>query len=277
MISKRVAITGGRGVLAGAFDNRWDLRAYPGDVVDLEGLSQWMSDHQPLDAVIHLAAIVPIPRVEADPWRAFQSNVVGTGHVLEAIRALEQRPWTFVASTSHVYRSSAQPLHEDCPLEPISLYGKTKWMAEELATILANKYDLPLCVGRIFSYSSAAQPDSYLIPSLFRRIRQAQPNVTVEVAGLAGTRDFLSAHEVARIIGELLAQGATGIFNIASGRRQSLRELAEAVCEKLARTDLTLADTGGESHLVADVSKLRALGIHPRFQLDDLLSSRQGP
>ena len=273
--SKRIGLTGARGVLATTIRDGWpgwDLRLCLADVRDYAAVRDWVASNQPLEAVLHLAAVVPTQRVDADPHSAFLANVMGTCNLLEAIRHETVRPWIFVASTSHVYRSSDTPLTEESPLEPISLYGKTKRMAEEWAAIYAEKYGLPVCVGRIFSYTSPLQPQAYLIPSLFHRLAQASPGASLEIAGLAGSRDFLTAEEVSRVIRQLLDRKACGILNIASGQRLPLQVLAEAIREKLNRSDVVLTTSGGESHLGADVSRLRALGIEPRFELAELLT-----
>lgn len=267
LTSRRVGLTGPRGTLARVLQSCWpevEWVAYQGDVLEFEALQRWASGAR-LDALLHLAAIVPTNRVEADPRRAFLVNVAGTVNVLEAVRC----PWVFLASSSHVYGSSPDPHSEDSALDPLSLYGKTKTSAEEWARVLSQRHGQKLCIGRIFSYTDPAQDASFLVPGLFRRIAAAPQQL--EVFGLEGSRDFLSAREVARLIGELCQRQAEGTYNIASGQALTLRQLAQAIAHRLGRTDLELVDGGGASHLLADISRLRALGIEPRFHLDDLL------
>ncbi|MGZ3698295.1 MAG: NAD-dependent epimerase/dehydratase family protein [Bdellovibrionota bacterium] len=276
MISPKVGITGSRGVLGRSLLASWtevEWRAFEGDLRQPGDIRGWLETTGPLDAIIHLAAMVPTQKVEADPLGAFQTNVAGTCQLLEALRLMppEKRPWLFYASTSHVYRSSDLPLTENSPCEPITLYGRTKLQAEEWCRIYGEKYGLGVCMGRIFSYTSPLQAQSYFIPATIKKIREAPRGATLEIPGLLGSRDFLTTKEISRVIRELYVSGARGVFNIGSGHGQSLLEVAEALRVRLNREDVKIVPLEqGTSHLIADVSKLNSAGIRASCSLDGL-------
>lgn len=271
----RIAITGATGVLGRAMtshvrDVEW--LPFAGDVRDLGTVRAWIEGARP-DAVLHLAAIVPVKRVEQSPHDAFAVNAGGTLNVVDAVRTIAPHAWLFVASTSHVYAPSAKPLAENANLDPISLYGATKLQAEQIALAYARHYALPVCVGRVFSFSSPAQSVDYFVPATVARIRSAAHGDALAIHGGRQLRDFLTTERIAAAVEVLLAQRATGVYNIASGVGTTLVDIAGQLAAKLGRDDLRITAAGDAAGaLVADVSKLTALGWSPGNAVERLVN-----
>ena len=268
---ERIGLTGARGVLGRSLqrdcpDVEWVL--FPGDIRELPMVKKWLTEAGPLDGVVHLAAIVPTVKVEANPAEAIRANVEGTVNILDAARGLVSQPWVFLASSSHVYASSAEPLSEDSLLSPVSLYGLTKRQAEDWALTYQQKFNLPVCVGRIFSFSSPWQDGSYFIPGLIRKISEAPRGAKLEIFGLHGTRDFLSTEQISAVIKFLFTKRAAGIFNIGSGQSVRLLDVALEVQRRLGRDDVQIIPLEkGTAHLNAKVDKLKGLGLQSHFDL----------
>jgi GDP-4-dehydro-6-deoxy-D-mannose reductase len=80
------------------------------------------------DVVFHLAArSLPSPSWE-EPEATFQVNVLGTLHLLEALRKAGLDPVVVVAGSSSEYAATLDqaPIREDHPLMPDSPYGASK-------------------------------------------------------------------------------------------------------------------------------------------------------
>lgn len=250
--------------------------SFEGDVGDPAAVAAWYDAAGPLDGLFHLAAVVPLRQVEADAPRAVRTNVEGTCSVLDAVaksRKAGPRPWLFLASTSHVYRSASGPLAETAALGPSNAYGRTKLQAEEWAGFYARRDGLDLCVGRIFSYSAPEQPESYFVPAIIRKLREAPRGATLEIPGILGTRDFLTPELITRAFEAFLDKRAVGTYNIGTGGALRLADIVEAIRRRLGREDLTIVPRDeGTVHLRADVSKLAALGVRLEFDLDELLA-----
>lgn len=272
---KKIGLTGGSGIMGQTlrknFPNfEWFL--FEKEILNSEEIASWLKDTGPLDALIHLAAIVPTHLVEADPAQAIRVNVEGTCRLLfELQKNSKQIPWVFIASTAHVYASSPAPLTEESPLSPISLYGLTKLQAEQWA-LEFGKSELNICIGRIFSTSSPLHPDSYFLPSMIRKISGAPPGATLEVRGLHGTRDFLTADQVCQAIQFLMNKKSTGIFNVAGGQPLKLFDVVQKIKSRLGRNDIKIVPLEKDtSHLSGNVDKLKKLGFTPKPDLDELL------
>lgn len=276
--SPRLGITGHRGVLGTCLQRdlpNVEWVKFQGDIRNYEEVRKWVRDSLPLDGVIHLAAMVPVSKVEAQPQGAFQTNVGGACHILEAVRESSQPGescWVFLGSTSHVYASSDLALSEESKIKPISLYGFTKWQADELGLMYAEKYDMNICIGRIFSYSSALQPSSYFIPALIEKIRRAPKNGRLDVPGLKGGRDFLSTRQISEAIELLREKNAVGVYNIATGVPTKLLDVAFSIRRKLNREDVTINPLEtGTANLYGDATRLARLGLKLQPEIDFLV------
>ena len=213
------------------------------------------------DAVIHLAAIVELSRVTADPARALAVNAGGTLNLLEAIRLAGLSPWFFYASTSHVYAPSDQPLAEDSPIAPRNLYAATKYAGELIAATYQASGTIRLCTGRIFSLFDDSQSGTYLYPAMAARVRNHDSSGPIVVRDGNTLRDFSPAADIAGHILALAASGATGLVNIASGQP---RPVIDQVRDWFGnRAEFVPSPGPASPPIVADVTRLEALLREP--------------
>ena len=112
-----------RPILHFAADPR--LEIISGDIRDPRAVRDALRSQ---DMVLHLAAIVGYPACAANPDSARSTNVGGTR---ELVAALEGRQIVF-ASTGSTYGKVEGICTEDTPIDPLTLYGSTKWEAERM-------------------------------------------------------------------------------------------------------------------------------------------------
>ncbi|MBU0726184.1 MAG: CDP-glucose 4,6-dehydratase [Alphaproteobacteria bacterium] len=101
------------------------------DIRDADALSRLVRSARP-DIVFHLAA-QPLVRASYDlPLETFSSNVMGTAHLLEALRGLETVRVAVMVTTDKVYRNHErpQPYREDDPLGGHDPYSASKAASE---------------------------------------------------------------------------------------------------------------------------------------------------
>lgn len=259
----KLGITGSAGVLGSLLCRRLDQAGilysrFEGDIRQPDDLARWTADND-WDGVIHLAAIVPTSQVRHDPLMAYDVNVAGTIHLMQALKETwhDRRGWFFYAGSSHVYQSSDTPIAEDYPLRPISLYGQMKLMAEQVvaAAGATESYPFDTCIGRIFSFYHPTQKPPFLYPNILRRLAQEDLSKPFLLPGADSVRDFLNAEQVVDIITRLALCRATGTVNIASGRPQRIRDFVQA----LSPAPLTIQAVGSPDFLVADIGKLNTI------------------
>lgn len=220
------------------------------DLTNLAETSAALAEAGPLDLVIHLAAMVPVADVNANPAKAYAVNVGGTINLLSALAGSSAR--MLLCSSSHVYASRGTPISETADTKPVSVYGQSKLMAEQAAQEICAASGRSLCIGRVFSIHDPVQTGSYLRPALERRFAEADPDAEFELYGADGLRDFLPASAAARYLVRLALSDAEGVVNVASGKPMTVADFARS----LAPFPLKIKPMGQSNNLVADVSRL---------------------
>ena len=189
-----------------------------------------------VDVVYHLAAIVGVKNVVADPLAAIKTNVTGTEVVLNA--AFKCWKKVVLASTSEIYGKSAKiPFHEDDDrvLGPTTVgrwsYSTSKAVDEYFAFAYAAK-GLPITIVRYFnSYGPRLDEKGYgsVVANFIRQALKGEP-ITVHGDGLQ-SRCFTYIDDT--VVGTVLAgevkAGEGSVFNIGSDAETTVLDLALAV------------------------------------------------
>lgn len=216
---------------------RYDLT----DSRTLEGL--WP---QIPDAVIHLAGQTFVPEAFRDPARTLQINLLGTLNLLQALKARGFKGTFLYVSTGDVYGQVGDhqlPITELHPPAPRNPYAVSKLSAELLSLQWGMSEGWPVIVARPFNHIGPGQKDSFVIASAARqisRIKQGLQPPRLHVGDIDVTRDFLDVGDVICAYLALLEHGTPGqIYNICSGREQSIRSLIEYLGD-LAQVDVQL-------------------------------------
>ena len=270
-----IGVTGHRGVLGARITANLEsqghkVRTFVGDIRNCDQSLQWAKG---LDRIVHCAAVVPIVRVNSDPYGAAETNVLGSLNLASLTEFTKDRHLTYI-STSHVYNECTHPIAEDDPLEPISLYGLTKLQGEQWVQALAPRY----MIVRVFSFFASDQNERFLVPSLANRIAAAKEQATIELVNADAVRDIADADWIAETCARLVLSDKVGIVNCGTGQGHRVEEIARTLGKAMGREDIRwhLLDTSPghkQSRLVANVSRLtKLLGQAPSFDLDFALS-----
>jgi GDP-4-dehydro-6-deoxy-D-mannose reductase len=123
------------------------------DLRNGQRVTQILNQHQPTH-IFHLAA-QSLPTVSwADPVGTFESNIMGSLHLFEAVRHLKRRPVVISACSSAEYGhvpASAIPVTEEQPLRPLHPYGISKVCLDLVAREYFLDYKIPSVNVRLFN------------------------------------------------------------------------------------------------------------------------------
>jgi nucleoside-diphosphate-sugar epimerase len=245
------------------------------DITDPSELERVFSGSR-FDVVINLAARAGVRQSVEDPASYYETNLMGTLHLLELCRRKEV-PKLVLASTSSVYGGSkTMPFKEDETGEAcLSPYAASKESAETLVRTYHILYGLDVTVLRYFTvYGPAGRPDM----SVFRFIQKISEGRPITVFG-DGTqkRDFTFVEDIAE--GTLAAIPRTGFdtINLGSDRPAVLNDVIrriEALVGSKASRSTEPAHPADVPATWADISRARTLlGWEPRTSIEDGLKA----
>ena len=232
---KLIGLTGSTGLLGQSLKkklrklNNYKLNCYKGDITNKSQLKKWFKVNS-FCYVIHLAAIVPVKKVNKNINFAKKVNIGGTKNIINEVNKKKSIKWFFFSSSSHVYQFNNKEVRETSIKKPFSIYGKTKLEAEKFIEKKINK-KIKFCVGRIFSLEGKNKAKSYFLPGLLKKIRK---NKVIEI-DLNQFRDFIHVDDVAEAVVILLKKEQVGIYNIASGKKTKFYELINLFSKLLKR------------------------------------------
>jgi UDP-glucose 4-epimerase len=139
-----------------------------GDFGDVELVSRLIREHE-IDAIAHFAAKIVVPESVGDPIGYYLNNTAKALNLIQCAVNGGVRNFIF-SSTAAVYgETSAEPVGEDAPLNPISPYGRSKLMVEWILQDASRAYDLRYVALRYFNVAGA-DPKG--------RLGQSTPNAT---------------------------------------------------------------------------------------------------
>ncbi len=248
----------------------------PGDVRDPASVLGLLAG---VETVYHLAALIAIPYSYQAPRSYTETNVLGTLHVLEAVRELGT-PRMVHTSTSETYGTAhTVPISEDHPLHAQSPYAASKIAADKLAESYHASFGVPVVTLRPFNTFGPRQSARAVIPAVVSQIAAARTSVRLGL--LSPTRDFMFVKDTAAAF---LAAGTAPDdavigreFNAGTGGEISVGDLAARIARLMGRDIEIEGDperlrpaASEVMRLVCDATRLRQrTGWQPRHTLDE--------
>jgi len=247
-----------------------------GDVRDPASVRTLVED---ATVVYHLAALGSVPYSYSAPRSFVDTNVIGTLHVLEAVRAC-RTPRLVHTSTSETYGTARTvPISEAHVLQAQSPYAASKIAADKLVESYYLSFGTPAVTLRPFNTFGPRQSARAVIPAII--IQLAAGSRQLKLGALDPTRDFSYVTDTAQAfvdLGEAPASAVLGaLFNVGPGADVSIGQLAEDIAAfmgvdaDIVEDSQRLRPKDSEvMRLVCDASKLRdRVGWQPRCTRDE--------
>jgi dTDP-glucose 4,6-dehydratase len=210
-----------------------------GDIGDRALLDQLFREHQPR-AVVNFAAESHVDRSIHGPEDFIQTNVVGTFHLLEAVRAhwsgLEAEAkagFRFLhVSTDEVYGTlgpSDAPFTETTPYTPNSPYSASKAASDHLVRAYHHTYGLPVLTTNCSNNYGPYHFPEKLIPLLIVNALAGKP-LPVYGDGMQ-VRDWLYVKDHCSAIRRVLEAGRLGeTYNVGGWNEKPNIDIVKTVC-----------------------------------------------
>ena len=222
-----------------------------------------------VEAIIHLANIANDPAVELNPTLSWEVNVLAGQQLAD--RAVRAGVKQFIfASSGSVYGVKDEPkVTEDLTLVPISVYNKTKMVAERVFLSYQDQMQVH-CIRP--ATVCGVSPRMRLDVSVNMLSYQALKNGRITVFGGDQTRPNIHIQDIANVYRHFLAHPEieSGCYN-AGFENISILDIAEQVKSQIGAEIVVSASNDPRSYR-QDSSKLLATGFQPSHSVADAIS-----
>ena len=199
------------------------------DLLDGNAVTHAIAQLHP-SAIYHCAGVPHVGESWTEPARALRVNVLGTQHVLEAVRDAGVECPVLITGSAMVYRRSTERLTEDHPLGPADPYAVSKLAQEMLAGHVG---PVRVFIARPFNHAGPGQSASFVTSSFARQIAEieaGQRAPVLRVGNLDTRRDITDVRDTVRAYPLIVARGTAGRpYNVCSGQAYRVRDLLDAL------------------------------------------------
>lgn len=240
-----------------SFQNPHKVRFERGELLDSRHLKKALQD---VDVVYHLAAKVTTPFANTDPHIYEQVNHWGTAELIYAIEESDVKKFIYTSSTS-VYGSSKESVHEEAHPNPKTFYGISKLRAEDHVNRLADRMDtFVFRCGNVYGYSRSMRFDAVINKFVF----EAHFNKRITIHGDGRQhRSFIHIDHAAKALETVLDSDiSTGVYNLVD-RDLEVLDIVDVLKQMIPDLEFLFVN----QHL-----KLRQLMVKPNNLINDRLN-----
>jgi UDP-glucose 4-epimerase len=259
-----------------------------GDILDREKLIQAMHG---VDAVIHLAAKKAVEESVKNPLKYYENNVGGTLNLLAAMTVKGVKKIVFSSSAAVYSPNDKDAVEETDPTVPLSPYGATKLLSEELITTVGKAEQISHISLRYFNVVGSSIPafgdnsKDNLVPKVFLALKNGKrPQIYgTDYPTPDGTciRDYIHVQDLALAHVAALKKTESGfvssVYNVGSGKGYSVREMMDQLSATIGKDinpEESPARAGDSPKLIASTAKIeRELGWKPTATLKEMIDS----
>lgn len=236
-------------------------------------------------AVVHTAGSSSVAESVIDPHAYYSNNVGGTLSLLRVMLNRDCRTIVFSSSGAVYGDAGGDSIGEDAAGHPVSPYGSSKWMIEQILADLRKANGLKAISLRYFNACGADEsgkigerrdPETHLIPRAMMALQGHVDEFSIfgddyDTQDGTAIRDYVHVSDLAAAhvasLRNLAAGQEGGSFNLGTGIGASVREVIAAINEETGRTVPTVIRprrAGDPPVLIADPSAARkALSFRP--------------
>ena len=258
------------------FLNRSRFTMAEGNIRDAVLVDALFAIYKP-DVVVHFAAETHVDRSITGPQVFLETNVIGTGVLLDACLRYGIERFHHV-STDEVYGTlplqGGNPFTEQSPLLPSSPYAASKASSDLLVLSYYKTYGLPITISRCSNNYGTHQYPEKLIPLMIQKALQEKP-LPVYGDGL-NVRDWIHVVDHCRAIDCILQRGKVGeVYNVGAGEEIPNIDLVKRILDVLEKSHEIITYVsdrlGHDLRYAIDSSKLESLGWKPIYTIEETL------
>ena len=244
-----------------------------------------------IDAVIHLAAKKSVEESVKDPLKYYENNVGGTLNLLGAMAAKGVKQLVYSSSAAVYSPNDKEAVLEDDPTAPLSPYGASKLLAEQLISSVGSAEQISNISLRYFNVigSNIAEfgdnSKDNLVPKVFLALKNGKrPQIYgSDYPTPDGTciRDYIHVQDLAlahlAALKKVESESISQVYNVGSGKGYSVKEMMDQISKSIGRDinpEVSPARAGDSPKLIASIDKIKEqLGWSPKASLEEMIDS----
>lgn len=211
-------------------DTRVKIFEIGGDICQTDVLEAALAD---VDGVFHFAALWLL-QCHDFPRAAFDVNIRGTFNVLEACVKKNIKRLVYSSSASVYGDAVREPMDEEHPFNNKNFYGATKIAGEAMARAFHHRYGLPVVGLRYMNvYGPRQDYQGAYIAVIMKMLDAIDKGQGPTILGDGSEAfDFVAVEDCGTAnICAMEAQVVDRFYNVGTGKRTSLKQLAEMIVE----------------------------------------------
>ena len=238
------------------------------------------------DVIFHLAAQSMPSLSFSHPAETLRTNIFSTLNIFETVAGFSPDTVIVNIGSGDEYgdvKDSELPVNEKAELRPLNPYAVSKVTQDLLAFQYWKSKGLKVVRARPFNHFGARQAESFVAAEFAKQIAEIEARIKKEkalkVGNLDVAKDFLDVRDVVAAYELLVHKGSYGeVYNIASGRALSIREMAEKLIA-LSHDKIEIVQDPSKKRptdiaaMYGDASKLKSLGWSQRYTLEESLKA----
>jgi len=251
------------------------------EILDKEKVESVVSQVKP-DIVFHLAAQSRVAPSWQDPEETFKINILGTLHLLEAVRRAAIDPVVVVvcSAAEYGYRAGDEPsINEENEFRPSDPYAVSKVAQDLLARLYWQTYGMKVIRVRPFNITGPGMTED-ACSDFARGIVKIEKGQRTElsVGNLDSIRDIIDVRDAVEAFWLIAEKGTPGeVYNLCSGVGYRIGDLLDKLVSMSRKTISVLQDSvevrAKEDQLqIGDNSKLCSLDWRPLIPIEKTLS-----
>ena len=219
-----------------------------GDLCDYLSLQNCIRESKP-DYVFHLAA-QSFPKTSFEsPLQTYDTNILGTERLLEALRLDENiDPVIHVCSSSEVFGRVPQeklPISEDCSFHPASPYSISKIGTDIIGQFHSEAYNQKILVTRMFTHTGPRRGDVFVESTFAKQIAMIEANQldpVIKVGNLDSLRTWADVRDAVRAYYMLVTVDPIPgeIYNIGGEFTCTVREMLDKLLSFSTKKNITI-------------------------------------
>jgi dTDP-glucose 4,6-dehydratase len=210
-----------------------------GDIGDIDVAMKALLDYE-IDTIVNFAAESHNSYAITNPGVFFQTNVVGTQRLCEAVRRVGVAKFHRFhhVSTCEVYGDldldATEPFNESSPYAPRTPYNASKAGGDHAVRAYSETFGLPISITNCANNYGPYQFPEKVIP-LF--VTRAIDDIEIPLyASTQNRREWIHADDHCRAIAMILDNGRVGeTYHVGTGEERSIEEIADAVLAALGK------------------------------------------